>query len=582
MSSPAAGGLGAGTQIASYRLGEQVGWGGMAAVYRARDVRLDRWVALKILAPEVTGDESFRQRFAFESKAAAAVDHPNIIPVFDAGESGGVLYIAMRYVGGGDVRTLLHESGRLDVAQVAATIAQVASALDAAHAAGLVHRDVKPANILLAGSGGSHPDHVYLTDFGLSRTATAVTSPGLMGRVTGTLDYMAPEQIEGRRVDGRADQYGLACVAYEMLAGEAPFHRGQDLRLLRQQFAESPLPLTSLRPDLPPVIDLVLARALARSPDDRYDNCLDFAASLVRACGLEWGVIGQLLPGSPQPTVLSAPLADAVPAARRPVEEQDRLAGDGWSAVPPLPASQALTVSHPASRDGQAALTAALTGRDPDLGGLDTPDYLADPPRPPGWRSPVIAAAILVVLLAMAGGTYLVFRGHGTPAGRPAGAAAPSGPHHAGAAPGATGTAGAGSPSGARPASDPSTCASPGAGAGADPSAKPSASSSPSRRPAARPLGPAATVRAYIAAVNHHHYRRAWRLRGRPSTTTYAAFTQGFGTTARDALFILGVSGNVVTVRLDAQQTDGSVKTYQGTYTVQDGVITAANVRQIS
>ena len=226
--------------------------------------------------------------------------------MFDAGDSGGVLYIAMRYVAGGDVRTLLHESGRLDVAQVAATIAQVASALDAAHAAGLVHRDVKPANILLAGSAGSHPDHVYLADFGLSRTATAVTSPGLTGRVRGTLDYMAPEQIEGRRVDGRADLYGLACTAYEMLAGEPPFHRGQDLGLLRQQFAEFPLPLTSLRPDLPPDIDLVLARALARSPDDRYGTCLDFAASLVRACGLEWGVIGQLLPGSPEPAVLSA------------------------------------------------------------------------------------------------------------------------------------------------------------------------------------------------------------------------------------------------------------------------------------
>jgi serine/threonine-protein kinase len=570
---PAFADLGAGTQIASYRLGEQIGWGGMAAVYRARDVRLDRWVALKVLAPEVAGDDSFRQRFAFESKAAAAVDHPNIIPVFDAGESGGVLYIAMRYVGGGDVRTLLHESGRLDVAQVAATIAQVASALDAAHAAGLVHRDVKPANILLAGSGGSHPDHVYLTDFGLSRTATAVTSPGLIGRVTGTLDYMAPEQIDGRRVDGRADLYGLACTAYEMLAGEAPFHRGQDLQLLRQQFAESPLPLTSLRPDLLPVIDLVLARALARSPDERYGTCLDFAASLVRACGLEWGVIGQLLPGSPRPAVLDAPAvgavplggavppAGALPAARQPAGDRDGRAGDGWSPAPPLIAAHSMTVAHPPARARQTAMTAALTGRDPALGGPGIPEYLAGPPGPPGWRSPVIAAAILVVLLAMAGGTYLAFRGNGAPAGRPSSAAAP---HHAGGSPGAAGGAGV---------SSPASTGRPG----------PSASTTrPGRRHPARPLGPAATVSAYIAAVNRHHYARAWHLRGRDGTTTYAAFVQGFSTTAKDALFILGVSGDVVTVRLDAQQTDGSVKTYQGTYTVQDGVITTANIRQIS
>ena len=178
----------------------------------------------------------------------------------------------------------------------------------------------------------------------------------------------------------------------------------------------------------------------------------------------------------------------------------------------------------------------------------------------------------------MAGGTYLAFRGSGAPSRHPSGAAAPSAGHSPGGTPGAAGAAGTGSPSGARQAGDPRASGAPSASTVPGPGASPS----PSRRPAARPLGPAGTVRAYIAAINHHHYRRAWRLRGRPAATTYEAFTQGFGATAKDVLFILGVSGDVVSVRLDAQQTDGSVKTYQGTYTVQGGAITAANIRQIS
>jgi len=155
-----------GTQLAGYELGEQIGRGGMAVVYRARDVRLDRWVALKILAPEIARDESFRQRFIRESRAAAAVDHPNIIPVFEAGDADGVLFIAMRYVEAGDVGTLAR-SGPLDVARVNSIVAQIAAALDAAHAVSLVHRDVKPANMLIGALAVSgRPDHVYLSDFG--------------------------------------------------------------------------------------------------------------------------------------------------------------------------------------------------------------------------------------------------------------------------------------------------------------------------------------------------------------------------------------------------------------------------------
>ena len=211
-------GFGAASRIAGYRLEQRIGAGGMAVVFRARDERLGRLVALKILAPGLAADHEFRQRFVRESWAAAAVDDPHIIPVFEAGEAEGVLFIAMRYVPGGDVRSLLRREGRLPPERAAAIISPVASALDAAHAAGLVHRDVKPANMLMDMRPG-RPDHVYLADFGLSKGhMSSVTLTGT-GVSMGTPAYMAPEQIDGRPVDGRTDQYALACAAFELLAG---------------------------------------------------------------------------------------------------------------------------------------------------------------------------------------------------------------------------------------------------------------------------------------------------------------------------------------------------------------------------
>ena len=266
---------------------EEIGRGGMAVVYRARDVRLGRWVALKVLAGDLARDDAFRRRFIRESRAAAAVDHPNIIPIFDAGEAGGVLFIAMRYVGGQDVHSLLNRAGPLPPARAAGIVAQVASALDAAHACGLVHRDVKPANMLLGGlaEDGSE-DHTYLSDFGISKTSQATTNLTLTGQVLGTLNYLAPEQIEGRPVDGRADAYSLACAAFEMLAGAPPFRRDQSLAVMWAQLSAPPPALTSARPDLPAGVDQVMFRGLAKAPEDRYPNCRAFAAALQEACGV--------------------------------------------------------------------------------------------------------------------------------------------------------------------------------------------------------------------------------------------------------------------------------------------------------
>jgi serine/threonine-protein kinase len=276
--------LGSGSRVAGYQLEEQVGAGGMAVVYRARDERLGRLVALKIMAPAMAADAMFRQRFTRESRAAAAVDHPHIIPVYEAGEAGGVLFIAMRFVSGGDVGSLLRREGPLQSARAASIISPVASALDAAHAAGLVHRDVKPANMLLD-THPDRPDHVYLSDFGLSKGVQSARLTA-SGQFLGTPDYIAPEQIEGRPVDGRADQYALACVAFELLTKTAIFDRNEGWATVWAHLNSPPPPVTSIRPDLSAAVDQVLARALAKAPQDRYASCQQFADALREALGL--------------------------------------------------------------------------------------------------------------------------------------------------------------------------------------------------------------------------------------------------------------------------------------------------------
>ncbi|MEV6836634.1 serine/threonine-protein kinase [Streptomyces sp. NPDC051133] len=270
-----------GRRVANYLIESEVGRGGMAVVYRARDLRLDRTVALKLLAPELARDDTFRRRFVQESQTAAAIDHPHIVPVFDAGETDGVLYIAMRYVSGSDLRHLLDLRGALPLPDAVRIAAQVASALDAAHEHGLVHRDVKPGNILVAeGIDSDHPEHVYLTDFGLTKKSLSLTGFTSVGQFVGTLDYVAPEQITGRPVDGRCDVYGLACVVYETLTGRPPFRREDDLALLWAHQHDEPPPPSVARPGLPAAVDAVFAKALAKSPDARHDTCLAFVTAL--------------------------------------------------------------------------------------------------------------------------------------------------------------------------------------------------------------------------------------------------------------------------------------------------------------
>jgi serine/threonine protein kinase len=279
-------GLSAGSRIAGYRLEEQIGEGGMAVVFRARDERLRRQVALKILSPALAADEEFRRRFIRESRSAAAVDDPHIIPVFEAGDANGVLFIAMRYVPGGDVGTLVRRLGPLPGARAAAIVSAMASALDAAHAAGLVHRDVKTANILVDARPG-RPDHVYLSDFGLTKGSAGLsTSLTAAGHFMGTLDYSAPEQIRGQKVDARTDEYALACVAFVLLTGRPPFHRDEAMAVMYAQLSEPPPMLGSLRPGLPPDVDEVMRRGLAKAPEDRYPSCGEFADVLRAALGL--------------------------------------------------------------------------------------------------------------------------------------------------------------------------------------------------------------------------------------------------------------------------------------------------------
>ncbi len=353
---------------AGYELEELIGRGGMAVVFRAHDVRLNRSVALKIVAPEHAADESYKTRFISESRTAAAVDHPNIVPIYEAGEVNagvdGVLFIAMRFVHGGDVSALVRDAP-IPPARVADIIRQAASALDQAHARGLVHRDIKPENMLLeAGGDGDRTDHVYLSDFGLSKEMLRASGPTPSGLFVGTMDYISPEQIEGRQLDGRADQYSLGCSAFKMLSSLAPYRRNSGPAIIAAHlWAEPPL-LSSLRPELGDAVDQVFVKVLAKSPDDRYRTCSEFARALTGALA---GRAVATPPAEVAPPPWPAPgLAPALaPAsASRPDPDPARLSGHltmtapGMSVPRPTPPTPARPRSR--SRSARGLIGAAV------------------------------------------------------------------------------------------------------------------------------------------------------------------------------------------------------------------------------
>ncbi|HLK74790.1 MAG TPA: protein kinase [Streptosporangiaceae bacterium] len=349
-----------GSVLAGYRLEQQVGRGGFAVVFRALDERLGRPVALKILSPALASSSpEFRRRFIAESRAAAAVDDPHIIPVYEAGEADGVLFIAMRYVAGGDLRQVLEREGALAPDRAADFVSPVASALDAAHGAGLVHRDVKPGNILVDARAG-RPDHVYLSDFGIVKGAALGSLTGAGSSNLGTPDYMAPEQISGQPVDGRTDQYSLACVTVQLLTGTVPFQRDSVPALIYAHLSVPPPSLTSLRPDLPPAVDRVVAKAMAKAAEKRYDSCGDFADALRDALSLAPYHRRTPVTASPPPHRL--PPGALTPAAPAPVDSRPADTSPGTVESPPPGTVEA---PPPRTVETPAAAVADRTSVDP-------------------------------------------------------------------------------------------------------------------------------------------------------------------------------------------------------------------------
>jgi serine/threonine protein kinase len=553
------GGLVPGEQLAGYQVQEQIGRGGMAIVYRALDLRLGRVVALKVLAPHLGEDEAFRQRFMRESRAAAGVDHPHIIPVFEAGEAGGVLFIAMRYVGHGDVRSLIDSEGRLSPARTAAIVAQAASALDAAHAHGLVHRDVKPGNILL-GLASDDSDHVYLSDFGLSKHSINPTTLTSTGQFLGTLDYVSPEQIQGHPVDGRADQYALACTAVEMLTGAPPFRHDDSMAVMWAQLESAPPSVTQRRPELSPAVDEVIAAAMAKSPSDRYQTCRDFALAFTAACE-------QSARPRTAPSEMRTQWPDARSVVHRPDHQQvaDYPAGPDWAGADRAGAERAgaeragaeraVPVTNwdrdvPARNDRgsfaehepvrHSRLAAAPVAPSEAGGRADAPlsEHFGDgqgtwPHQPDhaSWsrrrrsnrgRNLTLALIAVLVLGGLAGIGYRLF-------------------HHQDAAP-------------------------------------PPAASGQTGPAAAQ--HPALIVHDYFFDINHRHFVAAWNLTEKDGQ--FKTFRDGFVGTRHDSVRITGVHGNVVSATLRAVQTDGIVKVFQGTYTVTNGVISSTNVQELT
>src|SRR4051795_4007923 len=273
--------LSEGDEFAGYRIERRLGRGGMGILYLAIEPGLDRHVALKLIAPEAAADDVFARRFAEESRIAASIEHPNVVPIYAAGEQDGVPYIAMRFVAGSDLQRRIAREGRLEPPDAVALIAQVGNGLDAIHAAGLVHRDVKPANVLLSGEAGS--EHAYITDFGVARNVATQSGLTQTGRFVGTLDYVAPEQISGAAIDARVDVYALGCLLFKLLTGEVPFPREGEAARLYAHLNDPPPAPSLFAPEVPMALDDVVVRAMSKQPEDRHPSAGDLGRAAVAA-----------------------------------------------------------------------------------------------------------------------------------------------------------------------------------------------------------------------------------------------------------------------------------------------------------
>src|SRR5215210_3313154 len=298
----------------------------MGVVYHAVQPRLGRRVALKVIAPEYARDESFRQRFERESRHAASIDHPHVVPIYEADEAEGLLYLIMRYVDGPDLGALIERQQRLPPEQAASIVAQVASALDCAHRSGLVHRDVKPANVLVTGERGE--EHVYLTDFGLTKRTSSQSGLTATGMFVGTVDYVSPEQVRGEPLDARADVYALACLLFHALTGEVPYPRGDDMAKMYAHVEADPPAPSELVPGLPRQFDAGIARGMAKERAGRYPSAGDLGRAALAAAEHQVATV----PERSVAAGAAAPRGEEVPRRPRAGGRGPRLGGGGCGA----------------------------------------------------------------------------------------------------------------------------------------------------------------------------------------------------------------------------------------------------------
>ncbi len=363
--------------LAGHRIDAVVGEGGMGVVYRATHLNLRRAVALKVLHPSLAADLDYRRRFEREAAIAASLEHPAVVPIYDAGHQNGVLYLSMRFVEGEDLGAVLQREGRLAVERLCALLDPVADALDAVHEAGLVHRDVKPGNVLIARPGRSRAGQVYLCDFGIAK-GPADAGLTTAGQYVGTLQYSSPEQIKGQWIDGRSDQYGLACLAFRGLTGQVPYPREDSSAVIYAHLVADPPRPGRLRPDLPPAVDDVIARAAAKDPGHRFPSCAAFVAAL-RAAAAPRPDAGRPRPTLPIPAApVPAPRPEPTPGTAAP-------ARPSWPPTRPLP-EPAAPAGAGAARPEPAPAGAARP--DPDR-----PAAAARVTAPPATATPPAAAS---------------------------------------------------------------------------------------------------------------------------------------------------------------------------------------------